>query len=327
MLRTFLALLVLVPNIITAQDNPNYNPDYDADGCYSISDILGLLPQFGVCPNNPSEVNNGFSGSSVNFWYDPDFNGDGCYSAIDVIGLLPLFGNCWACGDPVLFDSLWYGTVSIGNQCWFTSNLQTTAYANGDLIQTGMTGEEWASTTEGATAVVSEDYECDNNQSPGIDVCDGEEALSAFGRLYNGYAVEDARGLCPSGWQVPADSDWLDMELQSGVPFSELFEELTYRGTSTNAGNRLKSTDGWLDVGMEWTVGTDEFQLTALPGGLRNLSGDSMHAGALGYWWSSTGAGNMKVWTRTLSASSSGINRTRLSVQHGLSVRCLREAE
>ena len=35
-------------------------------------------------------------------------------------------------------------------------------------------------------------------------------ALNEYGRLYNWYAVDDARGLCPSGWHVPTDGEWND---------------------------------------------------------------------------------------------------------------------
>ncbi|MGB0150401.1 MAG: FISUMP domain-containing protein [Flavobacteriales bacterium] len=28
--------------------------------------------------------------------------------------------------------------------------------------------------------------------------------MSEYGRLYNWYAVDDARGLCPNGWHIPS---------------------------------------------------------------------------------------------------------------------------
>ena len=36
-------------------------------------------------------------------------------------------------------------------------------------------------------------------------------SLNQYGRLYNWYAVDDARGLCPSGWHVPTDGEWTVM--------------------------------------------------------------------------------------------------------------------
>ena len=45
-----------------------------------------------------------------------------------------------------------------------------------------------------------------------IDCFDGSDDevsnLADYGRLYNWYAVDDARGLCPSGWHVPTDEEY-----------------------------------------------------------------------------------------------------------------------
>ena len=35
--------------------------------------------------------------------------------------------------------------------------------------------------------------------------------LADYGRLYNWYAVDDARGLCPSGWHVPTDGEYMTL--------------------------------------------------------------------------------------------------------------------
>ena len=32
--------------------------------------------------------------------------------------------------------------------------------------------------------------------------------VAAYGKLYNGFAAFDDRGLCPQGWRVPTDTDW-----------------------------------------------------------------------------------------------------------------------
>ena len=53
--------------------------------------------------------------------------------------------------------------------------------------------------------------------SPNDDACDDAWSLNEYGRLYNWYAVDDARGLCPSGWHVPADGEWTVMTDQLGV--------------------------------------------------------------------------------------------------------------
>ena len=95
------------------------------------------------------------------------------------------------------------------------------------------------------------------NYSPNIDACDGAQSLAEYGRLYNWYAVDDARGLCPSGWHVPTDCEWTDLE-----------NYITSQGFSGIEGTSLKSTYGWYDGGN----GTDNFGFSALPGGYRNSS-------------------------------------------------------
>ena len=77
-----------------------------------------------------------------------DLDGDGCVGATDILVILGQYGECndttaaFSCGDSVLFDSYWYETVLIGDQCWFAENLRTTVYANGDLIPAGLTDAE-----------------------------------------------------------------------------------------------------------------------------------------------------------------------------------------
>ena len=43
------------------------------------------------------------------------------------------------------------------------------------------------------------------------------QSLSEYGRLYNWYAVDDVRGLCPSGWHVPTDGEWMTIEMALGL--------------------------------------------------------------------------------------------------------------
>ena len=45
--------------------------------------------------------------------------------------------------------------------------------------------------------------------------------LADYGRLYNWYAVDDARGLCPSGWHVPTDGEFMTLEMELGMSESE----------------------------------------------------------------------------------------------------------
>lgn len=136
-----------------------------------------------------------------------DGNGDGAVNVEDVLGVLSEFGEVCeptgfvTCGDNISFDGYSYSTVLIGDQCWFAENLRTEHFTNGDTLTQVSNNGEWYSPTQSASAA----YEFD------------ESNVEVYGRLYNGYAVEDDRGLCPSAWHVPTDEDYMLLEIELGM--------------------------------------------------------------------------------------------------------------
>ena len=153
-----------------------------------------------------------------------------------------------------------YSSIKIGTQSWMTKNLEVSRYRNGDRIPQVKGPAEWAALTTGAW--------CWNNN---------DSATGAiYGKLYNWYAVNDPRGLAPTGWHVPSDAEWDTLS--------------TYLGK--NAGGKLKDT-GTIEAGTGlWyapnTGATNKTGFTGLPGGLRNSNGTFFSIGNLAYWWSSS---------------------------------------
>ena len=220
-------------------------------------------------------------------------------------------GSCSSsCASPTM-DGHTYSVVAIGDQCWFAENLRTTTYADGTAIPAGLTDGEWGLTTSGATAVYGEGSSPCSHNSPDIDACDEAQSLAEYGRLYNWHSVDDARGLCPSGWHVPTDGEWTDLE-----------DYITSQGFSGTEGTALKSTYGWNGGGN----GTDDFGFSALPGGYRHYSGGYFVAGNVGYWWSSSPiSGNARY--RELYYDFPLVGRYSDFPRNGFSVRCLRDAD
>ena len=139
-----------------------------------------------------------------------DSNFDGCVQLNDLLDLLSAYGNCgveespWQCGDPLEYQGYDYETVQIGEQCWFAENLRAEKYSNGDLIQSDLADEAWTSTFDGAFAVYGEGAtDCEGE-------CDEAQNLALYGGLYNWYATVDERALCPQGWHVPSNDDFMD---------------------------------------------------------------------------------------------------------------------
>jgi len=89
-------------------------------------------------------------------------------------------------------------TVAIGKQVWMTENLNVDTFRNGEAIPHVKTNEEWIKAGE--------------NKQPAWCYCDNDPANGAkYGKLYNWYAVANARGLCPAGWHVPSDDEWTQL--------------------------------------------------------------------------------------------------------------------
>jgi len=267
-----------------------------------------------------------------------DLDGDGCVGATDILVILGQYGECqdttaaFACGDSVLFDNYWYETVLIGDQCWFAENLRTTVYADGTVIPAGLTDGEWVSTISGATAVYGEGSSGCDNYSPDIDACDEAQSLVEYGRLYNWYAVDDARGLCPSGWHVPSDSDWISLELALGMDESEAISE-GFRG---DVGGLLKATHGWWlgePGGNPPQEASNSTGFTGLPGGMKNFGiGYDDDGGIYGCWWTSSPSPSIEnAWNRLLYWYTNHIVRQSedywTNRNNGLSVRCLKDPE
>jgi uncharacterized protein (TIGR02145 family) len=198
----------------------------------------------------------------------------------------------------VTFDGHTYALVAIGTQCWFAENLRSDNYRNGDAIPGDLTNSQWSSTGSGAQAVY-------NNDS---------SSLATYGRLYNWYAVSDSRGLCPSGFHVPSDGEWMTVEMALGMTSSQA-NSTGWRGTDQGTQMKISSWGG-----------TNSSGFSALPGGDRiYYSGHFFYQGLFGYWWSSSPNGS-NAWLRYLNSGYSEVNRSNGgSPLNGFSVRCVRD--
>jgi uncharacterized protein (TIGR02145 family) len=197
-------------------------------------------------------------------------------------------------------DGNQYNIIIIGSQKWFVENLKTTRYCNGDSISSVTDNLQWAGMTTGAFG--------NYNNISSNDV--------QYGKLYNGYAVNDSRNICPCGWHVPSDLDWDVL--------------INYLGGSLIAGGKLKST-GTIDDGNGlWQApnvnATNESLFSALPGGYRSDGGFYDNIGYYGYYWSANqGNTSNKLWTRSLRNFSGSVQRGEINKVYGLSVRCIKD--
>jgi uncharacterized protein (TIGR02145 family) len=185
-----------------------------------------------------------------------------------------------------------YPTIVIGTQVWMAENLATSSYANGDPIPNVIDYTPWRNLSTGAWAYYQ-------NKS---------EYGKLFGKLYNWYAVGDPRKICPLGWHVPTDAEWLTLK--------------TYLGGRTS-GREMKTigTDYWKDPNFD---ATNESGFSALPGGMRYFSGSFSGFGESGFWWSSTDSADV-AWSRSLRNGDNEAFRNDYNKNYGFCVRCLQD--
>ena len=234
-------------------------------------------------------------------------------------------GSClYSNGSPVCdfqtavhYDGFTYDLVAIGNQCWFAENLRTEHYANGDAILGELSDVEWLDAwinSNGATAVYGE----------GASGADGSDYLQDYGRLYNWHAVDDSRGLCPSGWHVPSDEEFMILEMELGMSEFDANTENNVRGT--DQGTQMKSAP----QGVPSWDGTNISGFSALPGGMRDYEGYFAWEGDHTQFWSATTHFNEwgdeeGAWFRSLWSASPYVVRGGLEKGYGSSVRCVRD--
>jgi len=129
--------------------------------------------------------------------------------------------------------------IKIGTQTWTTKNLDVSKFRNGEAIPLAKTNAEWEL--------------AGLNQQPAWCYYENKgENGTTYGKLYNGYAVNDPRGLAPSGYHIPTDAEWTILT--------------DYLGGDSIAGAKMKSTSGWnsfdgttpCKVCKDWTDGYRE---------------------------------------------------------------------
>ena len=200
------------------------------------------------------------------------------------------------CEDTVSMDGYDYAVVAIGSQCWFAENLRTTVFQDSTEIPL-----ESGSAFPNLTSAARTQY---NNNATYV---------NTRGYLYNGYATVDEEhgGICPSGWHVPSEVDWMALEVF-----------LVGEGHAATMGEVLKSTSGWNANGS----GTDLYGFNAKPGGVCWPDGNFYNINNVATLSSSTWNNNYSaMYLRTLDYDGDHMGRQAYWPVSGHSIRCVKD--
>ena len=143
------------------------------------------------------------------------------------------------------------------------------------------------------------------------------ENFEYFGGLYNWEAVSDERGICPVGWHVPSDLEWIEMEMVLGMTEEQAFSAGYNRGIGFGINQQLRS--------HLFGNGSNESGFSALPGGRILYNGYEIDLGAVADFWTSTPMG-ATAWGRLVTADTDGrVHRELADWAFGKSVRCVED--
>jgi len=185
-----------------------------------------------------------------------------------------------------------YKTVTIGTQTWMAENLRSFKLSDGTAITYVTDNSTWSNLSSAAHCYYAND---------------SVTYKSRYGTLYNWYAVQTNK-LCPTGWHVPTDADWLSLATSLGV--------------DSLAGGKLKDA-GSIDWYLPNLYATNSTGFTALPSGYRFFNGSYNNVGYSGNWWSSTeyAASAARYFYLVYNKGTTG--RNFIDKLYGLSVRCI----
>lgn len=198
--------------------------------------------------------------------------------------------------------------AEIGNQLWMIENLAVKTFRNGDVIPFyfGIVDFLKAGRHKEPACIYYE-----NNPEKGI--------------LYNWFAINDERGICPEGYRIPTVKDWLEL--------------VAFCGGKTTAAKHLKSKYGWEEpinapkpaeiIPFEVGNGIDSFRFNAKPMGAMlktQLFAEFFGFGSDAYFWTADTTDFYNAWGQIfyMYYFSSHVMVDTIEKRLGFPVRCIK---
>lgn len=144
-----------------------------------------------------------------------------------------------------------------------------------------------------------------------------KENCQLYGRVYNWY---DAMSACPTGWHLPSDEEWMELEKTLGMKEEEFYIE-SWRGEGV--GGKLKAVNPLWNQPNAGANNSSGFN--ALPGGPRYKFGMYGNFGKNATFWTATEHGGHQSIFRYLGYTRTDIGRSSNLKLNGHSVRCIKD--
>lgn len=218
-------------------------------------------------------------------------------------------------GTNVVIGSNTYPIANINGQCWMTQNLKE--LPNGVAVN----ASQWLNTSVTDLGYYGFYNNLTTNGSAGwrtTEVAAGEGLLYQWSAAMQGSTTERAQGICPTGWHIPSDCEWMYLEHGQGMALSQQILNYNFRSNTASSegtpGFKLRSAGGGQ---------TNASGFSGLISGWRSINGTFNGRGTGSYWWSSTQTGTINAFMRYMGSGNLGLYRGDEGKALGYSVRCL----
>lgn len=185
-----------------------------------------------------------------------------------------------------------YETVDLGDQCWFVDNLQ---------FDPGCSKRDW---------IEGEDVGwCGYHE---------EDEDLEYGLLYQWSTTEN--DLCPQGWRVPTDEEFLEMEREVCEVFfgEDCDNDFSSKGYRGNAEGEILTSNDYCNGNDCQSIGFE-----AKMGGYRHSNGTFSYFGSDTFFWTKT-EDNGQALGRNINTTMKKIRRENYPKSRAYSIRCIK---
>jgi uncharacterized protein (TIGR02145 family) len=219
-----------------------------------------------------------------------------------------------------------YPTVDILGQCWLRLNLNDIP-----SVYSSYTTSSWTNVNTGDQGYWGYHHPSVFNGTSGwgsSEPATNEGLLYQWCAAMNATISERSRGICPAGFHVPSDCEWMYLEHGQGLSLTNQNTNNDWRGTTAdNEGTpsyKLRS---------QGTNNTNTSGFSALLAGRRNSNSNYINSGTqsfrdgngFGFWWTSTQVTATQSSDRGMEGGIRGVGRNNRGASQGNSLRCLKD--
>ncbi|MGM0582679.1 MAG: FISUMP domain-containing protein [Bacteroidota bacterium] len=211
-------------------------------------------------------------------------------------------------------DKKEYKTVRINNQIWMAENLSYMPRIYSGISNGGI----WVYNYYGRKKGLFNRTYININEAKKL------QEFQLYGCLYS---WEVAVQICPPGWHLPSDEEWIELEVHIGM---SKMEALKPQRRGTDEGLKLKSSSGW----SYNRNGSNESGFNVLPSGYRGIKGGFYDIGNSASFWTSTEESPYIAWERGIiwdkynkdkNYKGGDIMRACSMKNMGFSIRCIKD--